>query len=167
MTRPAPRFGPRPRLPSVETQTVEFVEESRALPGRSQTRRLRWNGFSLYLRYWRDYPLVDLSLREAVVIASVGIPEAYEGRGWFWRYCQLCLALSEDALVVEEVLNPHLYAAIKRRPEFVEVAPATFVIRKGKPGDWPLKVVGTADKRPPKRIGRRARRRPDTSGPGG
>lgn len=141
MIRPAPRFGPRPRLPSIETQTVEFIEESRALPGRSHTRWLRWQGFTLYLRHWRDYRLVDVSLREAVVIASVGIPEAYEGRGWFWRYCQLCLALSEYALVVEEVLNPSLYAAIKRRPEFVEVAPATFVIRKERPGDWPLKLV--------------------------
>lgn len=147
MTRAAPRFGPKPRLPSVETQTIEFVEESRALPGPCQTRRLRWQGFSLYLRYWRDYPLVDISLREAVVIASVGIPEAYEGRGWFWRYCQLCLALTDDALVLEEVLNADLYAAIKRRPEFVEVAPRTFVLRKKQPGDWPLKLTSPPPRR--------------------
>lgn len=147
MTRPAPRFGPRPRLPSIEAQTIEFVEESRVRPGRSHTRWLRWQGFHIYLRYWRDYPLVDLSLREAVVIANVEIPSAYEGRGWFWRYCQLCLALTDDALVVEEVQNPHLYAAIKRKPGFVEVSEGTFVIRKKKPGDWPLKLAGTADKR--------------------
>lgn len=144
MTRPAPRFGPRPRLPSIETQTVEFMEESRARPGRSHTRWLRWQGFRIYLRYWRDYPLVDMSLREALVIANVEIPSAYEWRSWFWRYCQLCLALTDDALVVEEVQNPYLYAAIKQRPEFVEVAPALFVIRKERPGDWPLELTGTA-----------------------
>jgi len=134
------RHGPAPRLPSIETQTVEFIEQARNRPGNSQTRRLRWQGFRAYLRFWRDYPLGHLILREAVVIASVGVPPAYAGRGWFWRYCQLCLALSSDALVLEEVLHPGLYAALKRRPEFVEVVPKTFVIRKQGQGDWPLKL---------------------------
>jgi hypothetical protein len=134
------RHGPAPRLPSIEAQTIAFVEESRKRPGNSQTRRLRWQGFRAYLRFWRDYPLGHLTLREAVVIASVGVPPAYEGRGWFWRYCQLCLALTNDALVLEEVLHPGLYAALKRRPQFVEVVPRTFVIRKSKPGDWPLNL---------------------------
>lgn len=147
MTRPAPRFGPRPRLPSIESQTVEFVEESRTMPGRSYTRWLRWNGLWVYVRHRKDYPCGDLLLREAIVIANVQVPPAYEGRGWFWRYCQLCLALTSDALVVEEVQNPHLYAAIKRKPGFVEVSEGTFVIRKKKPGDWPLKLTGPVDRR--------------------
>lgn len=140
MTRPAPRLGPRPRLPSVETQTIAFIEESRALPRPAQPRWLRWGGFWVYLRHRRDYRIGGLLLREAIVVANVEVPPAYEGRGWFWRYCQMCLALTEDALVLEEVLNPHLHAAIKRRPEFVEVAPGTFVLRKKQPGDWPLKL---------------------------
>lgn len=117
------------------------------MPGRSYTRWLRWDGFRVYVRHRKDYPCGDLLLSEAIVIANVEVPPAYEGRAWFWRYCQLCLALTSDALVVEEVLNPHLYAAIKRRPEFVEVAPALFVIRKERPGDWPLKLTGTISRR--------------------
>jgi hypothetical protein len=132
--------GPAPKLPSVETQTIEFIEESRAQPRPCQSRRLRWDGFSVYLRFWRGYPVGFLELKEAVVIANVEIPEAYEGRGWFWRYCQLCLALTSDALVLEEVHHDGLYAALKKRPEFVEVVPKTFVIRKRKPGDWPLNI---------------------------
>lgn len=135
------RLGPAPKLPSIETQTIAFIEESRALPGQVQTRRLRWRGFSTYLRYWRNYPISNLVLKEALVIASVGIPQKYEGRGWFWRYCQMCLALSDDALVLEEVLHPGLYAALKKRSEFVEVVPKTFVLRKKKPGEWPLKLI--------------------------
>lgn len=147
MTRPAPRYGPKPRLPSIEAQTINFVEESRTLPGRSHTRWLRWDGFWVYVRHRKDYPCGDLLLSEAIVIANVEVPPAYEGRGWFWRYCQLCLALTDDALVVEEVQNPYLHAAIKRRPEFVEVAPGTFVLRKKQPGDWPLSLTGAANKR--------------------
>ena len=147
MTRPAPRFGPRPRLPSIETQTIEFVEESRALPRPAQPRWLRWDGFWVYVRHRKDYPCGDLLLSEAIVIANVQVPPAYEGRGWFWRYCQLCLALTDDALVLEEVLNPYLYAAIKRRPEFVEVAPGTFVLRKKQPGAWPLKLYHSPSNR--------------------
>lgn len=78
---------------------------------------------------------------------NVEIPPAYEGRGWFWRYCQFCLALTSDGPVVEEVQSPHLCAAIKRKPEFVEVSEGTFVIRKKKPGDWPRKLTDSADKR--------------------
>jgi hypothetical protein len=141
------RLGPVPRLPSVETQTIAFIEKSRALPGSCHAKRLQWNGFSVYLRFWKSYPVGSMELKEAVVIARVDIPQAYERRGWFWRYCQLCLALTDDALVLEEVLNPYLYAAIKRRPGFVEVAPRTFVIRKRKPGDWPLKLSSIPPKR--------------------
>lgn len=134
------KLGPAPVLPSVETQTIAFLEESRALPGPCQTRRLKWRRFSIYLRYWRNYPIGNLVLKEALVIANVEIPQEYEGRGWFWRYCQMCLALVGDALVLEEVQHEGLYAALKRRPEFVEVVPRTFVLRKKKPGDWPLKL---------------------------
>jgi hypothetical protein len=94
-----------------------------------------------------DYRVGGLLLREAIVVANVEVPLRYQRRGWLWGYCQLCLALTDDALVLEEVLNPYLCAAIKRRPEFVEVAPALFVIRKERPGDWPLKLTGPVDRR--------------------
>lgn len=141
------RPGPVPRLPSIEAQTIAFVEESRALPRPAKPRWLRWDGFWLYVRHRRDYRIGGLLLSEAIVVANVEVPLRYQRRGWFWRYSQLCLALTSDALVVEEVQNPHLYAAIKRKPGFVEVSEGTFVIRKKKPGDWPLKLAGTADKR--------------------
>lgn len=148
MNGPARKPGPAARLPSIESQTIAFIEESRALlPRPAKPKWLRWDGFWVYLRYRKDYVCGGLLLSEAIVIANVEVPRRYQGRGWFWRYCQLCLALTDDALVVEEVLNPHLYAAIKRRPEFVEVAPALFVIRKERPGDWPLKLTGPVDRR--------------------
>lgn len=147
MNGPARKPGPAGRLPSIESQTVAFIEESRALPRPAKPRWLRWNGFWVYVRHRMDYRVGGLLLREAIVVANVEVPLRYQRRGWFWRYCQLCLALTNDALVVEEVQNPFLYSAIKRRSVFVEVSEGTFVIRKKKPGDWPLKLTATADKR--------------------
>lgn len=147
MNRPARKPGPAGRLPSIEAQTIAFIEASRAQAQPAKPKWLRWRGFWVYLRYRRDYRVGDMLLREAIVIANIEVPRRFQGRGWFWRYCQLCLALTNDALVVEEVQNPYLYAAIKQRTEFVEVAPATFVIRKQRPGDWPLSLTGTANKR--------------------
>lgn len=139
------RPGPLPRLPSIESQTIAFVEEARSMP-RIKPRWLRWDGFWVYLRHRKDYACGDLLLREAIVIANVEVPRRYQRRGWFWRYCQLCLALTGDAVVIEEVQNPYLYSALKRRPEFVEVSPTLFVIRKTKSEEWPLRLTEAADK---------------------
>jgi len=131
----------RPRLPSVETQTVAFVEAARAQEERAAISRwLHWRGFNVYLRYWRNYEVGGEVLGEVIVVASVEIPRRFRRRGWLWRYCQLCYALVEDGLIVESVLNTELRHALSRRAEFVEFLPKTYLLRKRGPGDWPRLV---------------------------
>lgn len=122
------------RLPSVETQTVAFVEAARAA-GRRCNSWLKFRGFRVYLRYERTYESGDVALGETLVIANVEIPERFRNRGWFLRYCELCLALVEDAVIVECVYNPHLYASLSRREAFLETKFREFVLLKRPPDD--------------------------------
>jgi hypothetical protein len=75
---------------------------------------------------------------EVLVIANVEVPDDLQRRGWFWTYVQMCVALIGDAIVIEEVVNPDLYAALVRSEVFVEIRERTFVINKRGAGDWPL-----------------------------
>lgn len=135
------RPGPPPMLPSLEAQTVAFVERARSSGRRHTDARLQWGGFNAYLRYWRDCNYYGEGVSgEVLVIAKVGIPLRLQRRGWFWRYCQLCSALVGDALVLEQVVNDELWAALRGHPEFEEVVPRTFVLRKKNSRDWPFKV---------------------------
>ncbi len=126
-------------LPSVEAQTVEFVEDARAADRPYSTELLHWSGFRVYLRYHRNYTVDDKVFGEVLTIAKVVVPEPLQRRGWFWRYCQLCLALVDDAVVVENVFNPHLYAALERRKGFQLLSSKVFVMHKQRPDDESLK----------------------------
>lgn len=117
-------------LPSVEAQTVAFVESARASDRPYTADMLHWAGFWVYLRYDRNYTVDDEVIGEVLTIAKVQVPERLQRRGWFWRYSQLCAALVEDAVVVENVFNPHLHAALERREAFQLLSPKVFVMYK-------------------------------------
>lgn len=129
-----------PTLPSVETQTVAFVDAARQ-GGYIHNRWLEFAGFAVYLRYAQSLALTDtLVLGECIALAAVEVPVRYRHRGWFWRYCQLCAALVEDGVVVESVVNRAFLASLRQRPQFMEFAPKSFVLRKSTPGHWPLAI---------------------------
>ena len=133
------QFPGSKRLPSVEAQTIAFFEEARAAAWPPTPRWLAFGGFKVYLRYWRKRTLVDGTvLGELLVIASVTIPDRYQQRGWFWRYCQLCAALAADGVLLECVHNLELLAAVRRHPAFREVGVRDFLLQKAHPRDWPL-----------------------------
>ena len=128
------------RLPTVESQTVEYFDQARNSV-LMQPRWLMFEGFKVYLRYRRDFRLSEnQTLREVLVIANVEIPERYRRRGWFWRYCQLCAALTEDGVVIEAVRNPGLRERLRQHPAFLEFQKMSFVLQKDQYGDWPLAV---------------------------
>lgn len=130
----------QPRLPSVEAQTLAFVEYAQKEP-EPMSALTEWAGFSVYLRYARNKRLTeDLSVGECIAISSIHIPEHLQHRGWFWRYCQMCLCLVSDALIIENVHNPSLRAALRQRPEFLEYIPTSFVLRRTLECPWPLRV---------------------------
>ncbi len=131
-----------PRLPSIETQTVAFVEAARARNRRGIVScRVEWRGFNGYLRYCRNMPMGTMPMGEVLVIATVEIPEELQRRGWFLRYCQLCCALVEHGVVIESVVNPELEEALTRRPAFKRIGSNTFYLEKRGWGDWPLSLL--------------------------
>lgn len=129
-----------PRLPSIESQTVAFVDYAWSEPEPINV-TVNWAGFSVYLRYARQRRLTDeLTVGECLAISTVDVPQNKQHRGWFWRYCQLCLGLVSDALVIENVINPALRVGLRQRPVFVEYIPESFVIRRTPDCPWPLRV---------------------------
>lgn len=58
----------------------------------------------------------------------------------------MCLALVEHGIAIECVHNPWLHEALDRREPFREWSPSQFILLKRGPGDWPLKLTGTADR---------------------
>ena len=131
-----------PRLPSIETQTVAFVEAARA---RNQhgivSRPVAWNGFKGYLRHYRNVQMGAVTMGEVLVIAKIEIPEELQRRGWFWHYCQLCCALVEHGVVIERVVNTGLKTALAGHPAFKLVSSSTYYLEKRGWGDWPLSLL--------------------------
>ena len=134
------------RLPSVETQTVAFVEAARAARRRSAS-WLKFRGFRVYLRYEQAYESGDMALGETLVIANVHSPEGFRDRGWFLHYCELCAALVDGAVVIECVYNPRLYASLSRREAFRETRFREFVLLKRRPGEGSRIVIGPVPER--------------------
>ena len=129
------------KLPSVESQTVQFVRTSRMqlknqLP-QSVFSWLEWGGFKVYARYCRQYPANEIIVGEVLVIASVEVPERFRGRGWFWSYCEQCLSLVDDGLIIESVINKKLKHSLSMRTEFAEVSPNTYFLKKRGPDHRP------------------------------
>lgn len=128
------------QLPSVETQTVAFVEAARAAGQRSAS-WLKFSGFRVYLRYAQTYESGEMALGETLIIANIIVPELFQKRGWFLHYCELCSGVIDDAVVIECVENPHLYASLSRRESFIETKNAEFVLLKRRPGEGSRIVI--------------------------
>jgi hypothetical protein len=129
-------------LPSVEMQTIAFFEMARGKEShQTMASQLEFGEFSVYLRYWHNRPLLNGTvLGEVLVIASVSVPDQLQRRGWFWRYCQLCAALTADGVVLESVIDPELFKALLRNPAFQKVGERDFLLHKTHPRDWPLSI---------------------------
>lgn len=128
------------RLPSVETQTVAFIEAARAA-GRRCNSWLKFRGFRVYLRYEPVYTSGAMELGETLVIANVRSPECFRNRGWFLHYCELCAGLVDGAVVIECVYNARLYASLSRREAFRETMFREFVLLKRRPGEGSRIVI--------------------------
>jgi hypothetical protein len=138
----AQKFNPlhleRPRLPSIETQTLAFFEAARPLcRRRAVSMWLRWKGIEVFLRYSPSYIANNVTTGEVLVIANVNVPEQYQRRGWFWNYIRLCYLLAENGVVIECVDTDYLYQALSQRPEFVEFESGSFLLTKCEKLDWP------------------------------
>ena len=130
------RLTQQRRLPSVESQTLDFMEFARQ-KGEAMSAWAQWAGFAVFLRYAPSRQLTDaLAVGECLAISTIRIPERLQHRGWFWRYCQLCLCIVDDALILEGVVNPALREALRRRPECLEFHAQSFVLRRSSDQPW-------------------------------
>jgi len=138
MNTPYKKRGRRPRLPSIESQTIAFLEWARK-KSRPIATTLKWDGNHIYLRYWRHgYLPPPWENAEILVIANITVKESYRRRNWFWRYCQLCAALTKHGVVIESVLNERLFKALCRHPEFIQYRSECFYLKKESFEEWPL-----------------------------
>ncbi len=127
----------RHALPSVEAQTIAFVDALRH-GSHIENAWMTFGGFSVYLRHVRDYDLGAFVLHEALVIGSVDVPRRLQHRGWFWRYMQLCALLVGEGLVLQCVLNKALRTSLRRHSGFEELDNHWFVIRRSPADREPL-----------------------------
>lgn len=116
-------------LPSVETQTVQFVHDARRCNDLVQARNLRFGGFHVYLKFKRD---VNTG-RETLIVSSVESPVRYRGRGWLWAYLRLCDSLVPSDVAIESVINKRLKNSLKNHPNFVELSNDYFVMTNVRP----------------------------------
>lgn len=131
------RYLDNPRLPSMEIQTVAFVEEARATGKlKLMSTPVGWKGFNGFIRYSQNHIAADKEVGEALIIARIRIPECYRNRSWFWYYLRLCYALVKGGIVLECVVDEHLYNAFSMRPEFIKFQQNSFLLLHDDELDW-------------------------------
>ena len=141
-------YQKRPWLPSIEAQTIAFIEAARAQRSRRPiSLELRWQGTCVYLRYCANFAVGDELIGEVLVLAMIVVAPRYRGRGWFTRYMQLCYALARDGLVIESVLHARLASALTRHFECTEFQPRNYLLRKRSAADWLHYLPAQPDKR--------------------
>lgn len=96
----------RTLLPSVELQTVEFLEVA-SEAARARTTQLRYHGFRVSLEYQPELSIPGVgTFKDILVVSDVYVPPRYRRRGWFMTYLKLCWLLVDEALFVDEVYGP-------------------------------------------------------------
>lgn len=115
-------------VPSIELQTVEFVEFARS-QGVSRRGELQRGGFRVTLEYQPEcsFPRIG-TLKDFMLIADVYVPMRYRSRGWLTSYLKMCLMLVSDGLLVCNVNGPVHDALL--RMGFEHVAPGWVMFKK-------------------------------------
>lgn len=106
------------RIPSIELQTVAFVETVRTHPAYQnvcQEIQLSWNGFLVTLGFEPSPPAqVAGDLKNVFYIYDVDIPPRYRFRKWFTHYWRLCQQLAGGTLFILGSPPPQLRASLFR-----------------------------------------------------
>ena len=118
----------KPQIPSVELQTVQFVQLARA-QGVGRETRLSARGFHVAIEYAPHLPVPDVGEFNGVVaINDVYVPVRYRRRGWFSGYGGLCALLAEQAFIVANAYGPLREALLHQG--FVEVFSDVLILTK-------------------------------------
>jgi hypothetical protein len=116
------------QIPSVELQTLFFVQTARALKLRS-TETLVHDGFEVTLGLVTDTMFDGDTLSEAIIIYKVLVPEDRRRRGWFTFYIEFCKLLTHDAVLVCNVTSQAINELLFRR-DFCWTADNIYIFRK-------------------------------------
>lgn len=117
-----------PRIPSVELQTLTFVEMARSKGGSHDT-LLRCHGFRVSLEYEQELTVRPFGpLKGVLGVFDVYVPSRYRRCGWLTAYLKLCQMLADEAVVVGDTYGPVREALLRRG--FVEVSPGVPMLIK-------------------------------------
>lgn len=111
-------------LPSLESQTEQFIRTARRSGEESSVASLGFAGFNAYLRFQVD----PATGRELLCIASVESPERFRGRGWLWAYLRICQGLINGKVQLESVGSRRLRSSLRNHPEFQELGNHDFLM---------------------------------------
>lgn len=77
-------------MPSIELQTVEFVEAARVLGG-ARAVELHSGGFRVELEYQTGFLVPGFGdFRGVLIIRRVFVPVRHRECGWLWAYLTMC-----------------------------------------------------------------------------
>lgn len=116
------------KVPSVELQTLEFVEIARSVGG-SHAALIRHHGIRVLLEYEPVFPVHKLgTLNGVLAILDVYVPPRYQRRGWLTAYLKLCHLLVDEAVLIAVMRGPVREALM--RGGFEEALPGFLMLRK-------------------------------------
>lgn len=104
----------RDDIPSLELQTLMFVQSARAL-NLDQTVELEWNGFKVTVGYSGPRAMRGQVLKEAITLHSVFVPVKHRRKRWFTFYIEFLKILTEDAVIVTNVQGGFVMLGLARR----------------------------------------------------
>jgi hypothetical protein len=104
----------RDDIPSLELQTLMFVQSARALK-LDQTVELEWNGFKVTVGYSGPRAMRGQVLKEAITLHSVFVPVKHRRKRWFTFYIEFLKILTEDAVIVTNVQGGFVMLGLARR----------------------------------------------------
>jgi hypothetical protein len=136
------------KLPTLEAKTIAYVELAQFSPRSLKPVWLEADGFSCYLRHFKTTPSVYSGNRlgESIVISNIYIEEEHRGKGWFWRYVQLCAFLA-DVLIIENVIEDALHDSLCKYPKFFQLHNKNFIFTKNPVGQpWPIAYLVDEEK---------------------
>ena len=114
--------------PSVEMQTIEFIEQMRT-KDESGVALLQRYGFRVEVEFHTQLPCANGGMLSNVIcIVDAYVPPRYRQRGWFTHYLKMCSLLTGDALIIYGLYGPVRDALVRKG--FEQTTPTLLSLEK-------------------------------------
>lgn len=117
------------RIPSLELQTMAFMDAARSSATPQQIRLSR-NGFRVCLDFEPELSVPGVGdVQGALAISDVYVPARCRHRGWFTHYWQFCRLLAGGTVFIDDLVHLPLRENLLRHG-FREVVPEVMMLGK-------------------------------------